>query len=81
MPTVLRVGAMRFVIWPDDHSPPHVHVYSPEGTAKIALRAAPDCLLRVEGLSKHEVAAALRAVMEHRERLLAAWEKIHGQID
>ncbi len=26
MPTVLRIGGLRVVIYPNDHPPPHVHV-------------------------------------------------------
>jgi hypothetical protein len=29
MPTVLRSGALRVVIYPNDHSPTHVHVLGP----------------------------------------------------
>lgn len=37
MPTVLRIGRLRFVIWPNDHDPAHVHVFSAEAEAKIEL--------------------------------------------
>ena len=37
MPTVLRIGGLRFVIWPNDHDPAHVHVFSAEAEAKIEL--------------------------------------------
>ena len=37
MPTVLRIGGLRFVIWPNDHGPAHVHVFSAEAEAKIEL--------------------------------------------
>lgn len=37
MPTVLRIDGLRFVIWPNDHAPAHVHVFSPEAEAKIEL--------------------------------------------
>jgi hypothetical protein len=40
MPTVLRVGSLRFVIWPNDHDPAHVHVFSAEAEAKIELGGA-----------------------------------------
>jgi hypothetical protein len=29
MPTVLRVGGLRVVIYPNDHPPAHVHVLGP----------------------------------------------------
>jgi hypothetical protein len=37
MPTVLRISGLRFVIWPNDHGEPHVHVFSAEAEAKIEL--------------------------------------------
>lgn len=29
MPTVLRVSGLRFVVYPNDHPPAHVHVIGP----------------------------------------------------
>jgi hypothetical protein len=29
MPTVLRIGGLRVVIYPNDHPPAHVHVLGP----------------------------------------------------
>ena len=66
------------MIWLDDHALPHVHVFSAEGSTKIALSGEPDCLLRVDGMSRKQVAVAIALVFEHRVRLLAEWEKIHG---
>jgi hypothetical protein len=50
-------------MWANDHSPPHVHVFSERAEAKIELG---------------DLAAALRAVREHREFLLRKWREIHG---
>ena len=38
MPTVLRVGGYRFIIFTNDHNPPHIHVQRAEGGAKISLQ-------------------------------------------
>jgi len=81
LPTVLRFQGLRFVIWPDDHAPPHVHVFSADGSAKIALSGEADCLRRVDGMSRKQVAVAIGAVFEHRAQLLVEWEKIHGKAD
>jgi Domain of unknown function (DUF4160) len=40
MPTILRIGGLRFVIWPNDHDPAHVHVFSAKAEAKIELGGA-----------------------------------------
>jgi hypothetical protein len=37
MPTVLRRDGFEFVVYFDDHSPPHVHVFKGEGETKIKL--------------------------------------------
>ena len=83
MPTVLRVAGLRFIIWPDDHLPPHVHAFGADGSAKIAIGSAssPPRLMAVVGLSRKQVAEALRMVAEHWELMLDVWERIHGRLD
>ena len=77
MPTVLRASGLRVIIWPNDHTPPHVHVFSADGSAKIELIAVR--LTRITGMNRKDAAKALELVFEHETELLAAWEKIHGQ--
>lgn len=80
MVTALRSGSLRFVIWPNDHPPPHVHVFSPEAEAKIALgdgRTFPE-LLENRRMTRSEVMRALRLTFEHRDDLRACWDAIHG---
>ncbi|HEX9773707.1 MAG TPA: DUF4160 domain-containing protein [Steroidobacteraceae bacterium] len=81
MSTILRVGKLRVMIYSRDHPPPHVHVVGPGGTAPIQLAgsARPPLLMENEGLSKRQLAGALRAVLEHREILDEAWSRIHDQ--
>ena len=80
MPTVLRTGSLRFVMWLNDHSPPHVHVFSGNAEARIELggqgvhpRLTVNC-----GMKRADVADALRAVHEHQAALLERWRAIHG---
>ena len=40
MPTVLKVDGLQIVIWPNDHNPPHIHVFSADAEAKIELNDA-----------------------------------------
>ena len=75
-PTILRVGGLRFVIFPNDHEPAHVHVIGPDWEAVVDLidvniREAIHC-------ASHQANAAVRLVAERREDLLVAWRKIHG---
>ena len=37
MPTVMRIGGLRAVIWPNDHRPAHVHVKSGRAEAVFNL--------------------------------------------
>jgi hypothetical protein len=80
MPVVMRDGGWRFTIYVDDHRPPHVHVKRPGGEVKVLLPPAGEWVqvLRVRGLATHETMHAVRLVEQHRERLLSAWEDIHG---
>lgn len=67
MPTVLREGGFSIRIYLDDHPPPHVHVVSASGTAKIRIdgdERRPQ-LVSVVGMSRVEAARALRLVVEH----------------
>jgi hypothetical protein len=81
MGTVLRQDGWRFVIYTDDHVPPHVHVKRRGGgEVKVSLPPPGEyvAVLRVRDLPTHEAVRATRLVEEHRELLLREWEKIHG---
>ena len=79
MPTVLRAGNLRVIIYTDDHPPPHVHVFG-DGEIKIALTGPDDRarLVRVVGADLRESRRALHIVREKRDYLLARWSDIHG---
>lgn len=80
MPTVLRVDGLRFVIWPNDHAPPHVHVFSADAEAKIELGepSGRPRLIENRRMEKTDLAKALRAVFHHRSALLQKWSEYHG---
>ncbi len=76
MPTVHRAYGLAFVIYVDDHPPPHVHVTG-RGTAKVCLE--PDVtVVQARGLTKADVGRVLDVVHEHRLDMLEAWKRIHG---
>jgi hypothetical protein len=77
MPTILFIKGFRFIIWPDDHEPPHVHVFKGGGEAKVTIVESK--LIRIIGLSKQEARFILATVVEHQADLLKEWEKIHGE--
>jgi hypothetical protein len=80
MPTALRIDGLRFVIWPNDHAPAHVHVFSAEAEAKIELGEADGYPRLIENrrMARSELAKALKGVFEHRPMLLRKWREIHG---
>lgn len=75
MVVVHRAWGFRLVIYTLDHEPAHVHVTGP-GQAKIKLLApggAPELVFSA-GISRSDM-------RRHRARLLAEWERIHGNPD
>ncbi|AIT06717.1 hypothetical protein MC45_10395 [Sphingomonas taxi] len=76
MPTIHREYGLNFVVYVDDHPPPHVHVTG-RGVAKIELE--PDVVIvETRNLSKADVAKALAVVSLRRDAMLEAWKRIHG---
>jgi hypothetical protein len=75
-PTILSINGFRFIIWPADHEPPHVHVFKDNGDDTQA-----PWLVTIHGLSKREVRQAWNIVAEHQQILLDAWRQIHGNLD
>ncbi|MBY6240349.1 DUF4160 domain-containing protein [Methylosinus sp. Sm6] len=75
MPTILRLGGLRIVIYPNDHPPAHVHVIGPGwevviDVVRLELREAIGC-------TERDARQTLRLVAEHRDDLLEAWRRIH----
>jgi hypothetical protein len=83
MPTVHRAGNLRFVVFLDDHGPPHVHVFSDGGEAKVLL-GSPDerpTLVWARGLRRGSLRRAMLETLARRAKLLAAWRRVHGRED
>ena len=77
MVTVIREGGFRIVIYPDDHWPPHVHVYG-DGEARITVLTDPVDVLSSSGMTRADVSKARRLVGRHRLELIATWRRYHG---
>ena len=77
MPTVLREGGFDFVIPlpPRAHGPAHVHVTRAGELIVINLDVIS---IRKVRMGAPNARAALRLVAEHRDHLLAEWQRIHG---
>ena len=80
MPTVLRIGRLRVVIYTNDHRPAHVHVLG-AGTQAIFWLACPDgppSLRGSYGLTTAELNRIADALAVELAALCGAWEQIHG---
>jgi Domain of unknown function (DUF4160) len=82
MPTVVRVAGIRFVVWPNDHAPPHAHAFGSDWEVIVSLG---DCesikpWLRdvVGNPTPRDLRAVLLAADRHCMTLTKAWRKIHG---
>jgi hypothetical protein len=80
--TVLRAQGFRVVIFANDHTPAHVHVFG-GGEAKIDLHGdnGGPALVWADGMTRAEIRRAMRLVIEQRGLLLDRWEAIHGRTD
>jgi hypothetical protein len=80
MPTVLRLGGLRVVVYPNDHRPEHVHVISAEFEAVFRLNcpSGPVALRENYGFARRDIARIVSELQDHVAELCAEWERIHG---
>jgi hypothetical protein len=78
----LRVGEVRFRVYPQDHEPRHVHGFIGSGTAIVDLRADGTVSLANRsdntcGLTRSEVRKVLDAAADAFNDLAKLWEEMH----
>jgi hypothetical protein len=80
MPTVLRIGALRVTVYPNDHRPPHVHVigHGHEAVFRLDDPAGSIALWENYGFSSRDLARIHGVLEKNLAALLSAWESIHG---
>ena len=71
----IREGGIRFHVWPNDHPPPHVHVFV-EGE-EVRINLLTDAFMDEPPPGKRR--AILRAYRKHREALLELWKRYEAQ--
>jgi hypothetical protein len=79
--TTVRVGEVRFRVYPQDHVPRHVHGFIGRGGVIVDLRADGSVALadRADAVRRAEVRKVLAAAARTFDRLAAAWEAMyHG---
>lgn len=81
MPTVLRLGGLRVVIYPNDHRPVHVHVIGTDAEAVFNLESpsGPVTIRENYGFPRREVTRIERTLLSSVQQLYSAWEEIHGK--
>lgn len=71
---------MRIYVFPNDHAPPHVHVYVTDGGVKVLLGNGWVALGKASGqISEREVRRAGKLVLDRLDECWRIWERIHGQ--
>jgi hypothetical protein len=80
MPTVLRIGAWRAVIYPNDHRPAHVHVIGQGREAVFNLHCpnGPPELRENYRFGLTEISRIEKALITNLATLCSEWERIHG---
>ena len=78
MVTVHRAYGFRFVMFVNDHDPPHVHVFGQGGEARIILQS-PDGLRLdwVASISRADMRKIMLEARGERPRLIEMWKKLH----
>ena len=80
MPTVLRLGSLRVVIYPNDHRPAHVHVTGQGHRAVFILNCSAGPLsLRRSGFPEQQTQHIRAELEKHLTLLCKAWEELHGR--
>jgi Domain of unknown function (DUF4160) len=80
LPTIFRLDGLRVVIYPNDHSPEHVHVIGPGVEAVFELHCpdGPITLRESLGFSIRRLRELMASLEARLQDLCDAWEKIHG---
>lgn len=77
MPEVFRAFGQVFVVFPNDHPPPHVHVLGPGWEIKLTLTRPPDVAIAKGRVTRSEARRALSLFDERFADLLTAWRELH----
>lgn len=81
MPKVWEQEGFRFVIYPDDHMPSHIHVIKAgvEVVIELGNETEPPDFRENRGMRARDAMRALEICYEKQDLLLTEWRRIHGQ--
>ncbi len=77
MPTILRIGNLRFFFFSKEENRKHIHVVSPEGEAKFWLEPAIE-LAQNYKFSQKELGKIEKIIKEYYNIFIKAWEEYFG---
>ena len=80
MPTIMRIGGLRVVVYLNDHPPEHVHVIGGGGEAVFNLNCpdGPVAYRESRGMSAAQLRRIAAQLNVNVESACLAWEEIHG---
>ena len=81
MPTVMRFDGFSVVVYPANHIPAHVHVFSGgrEAVFNLNCPGGPVELRETYGFSRAAIAGIRKLLNERIAKLCHEWRSIHGQ--
>lgn len=79
MPTILRINGFRFVIWPNDHLPPHLHVFKAGTEVIIELGIGDDSpsVRVVYRMSSRDIESAMAITLAQNYMFLERWRNVY----
>jgi hypothetical protein len=79
MPTILRIGGLRVVIYPNDHRPEHVHVIGAGAEAVFELHCPDGAVTLREsyGFTTRQLRRLIDELTAVLSTLCNAWKEIH----
>jgi hypothetical protein len=78
--TILRLGELRVVVYPNDHRPAHVHVIGNgrEAVFRLNCPGGPIELRENYGFPRREIVSIVAELASRLAPLCSEWERIHG---
>jgi hypothetical protein len=73
----IRIGNLRLVVYPNDHTPAHVHVLGQDWEIRVALTRPPVLMSILGKPKKQAIASALLAVSDRLDVLKTMWSNLH----
>lgn len=79
MPTILRSNGFQFVIYPNDHEPPHVHIFrsGTELIIELGVDRAEPMIRDVYRMGSRDIALALAITRANNDMFLARWREVY----